>query len=253
MAKQLLTINTGSSSVRAAIYEVDAAPCLTVQGVIEGVGLPRGRVLIRGSDGQALLTEEREFRHGDQAVETLLGELNAHGGGPGPDAAGHRIVHGGSRYSQPELVTSAVMAHLRSLVPLDPMHLPRAIGAVETVTRHYASIPQVACFDTAFHRHMPRVAQLYGLPHELAEAGVVRYGFHGLSYEYVMQELRQMDAPAAAGRVVIAHLGNGASMAAIHAGLSVETTMGFTPAGGLVMGTRSGDLDPGGGRPEVLI
>jgi len=138
-----------------------------------------------------------------------------------------------------------VVADLRALVPIDPNHLPQAIAAIEAVVRAYPAVPQVVCFDTAFHSRMPRVARLYALPRDLAEGGVVRYGFHGLSYEYVVGELRRLDRGAYDGRVVVAHLGNGASMAAVRGGVGVDTTMGFTSTGGLVMGTRSGDLDPG--------
>ncbi|MDQ4001953.1 MAG: acetate/propionate family kinase, partial [Actinomycetota bacterium] len=159
-------------------------------------------------------------------------------------AVGHRIVHGGDRYREPQRVAPEVVADLRALVPIDPNHLPQAIAAIEAVGRAYPAVPQVVCFDTAFHSRMPRVARLYALPRDLAEGGVVRYGFHGLSYEYVMEELRRLDPEAYDGRVVVAHLGNGASMAAVWGGVGVDTTMGFTPTGGLVMGTRSGDLDP---------
>jgi acetate kinase len=160
------------------------------------------------------------------------------------DAIGHRVVHGGSRYSLPERVTAELLDTLRELVSIDPAHLPQAIRAIEVAANLRPDVPQVACFDTAFHRSMPRIAQLYPLPRELAEAGVIRYGFHGLSYEYIVDQLRQIEPPAGR-RVIVAHLGNGASMAAIRDGLSLDTTMGFTPTGGLMMGTRSGDLDPG--------
>jgi acetate kinase len=142
-------------------------------------------------------------------------------------------------------VTADLLATLRSLIPVDPEHLPQAIAAIEGLSDALPAVPQVACFDTAFHRTMPRVAQTYALPRRYTDAGVVRYGFHGLSYEYVVERLRTIDPSAARGRVVIAHLGNGASMAAIRDGRSVDTTMGFSPTGGLVMSTRPGDLDPG--------
>jgi acetate kinase len=138
-----------------------------------------------------------------------------------------------------------VVATIRQLILIDPTHLPQAIAAIKAVGAAFPTVPQVACFDTAFHRQMPRVAQTYALPHEYAEQGLVRYGFHGLSYEYIMGELARIDPTAARGKVIIAHLGNGASMVAVREGRSVETTMGFTPSGGLVMGTRPGDLDPG--------
>jgi acetate kinase len=159
-------------------------------------------------------------------------------------AVGHRIVHGGHRHREPQRVTPEVVADLRALVPIDPNHLPHAIAAIEAVGRAYPAVPQVVCFDTAFHSRMPRVARLYALPRQLAQEGIVRYGFHGLSYEYVMEELRRLDPEAFDARVVVAHLGSGASMAAVRGGVGVDTTMGFTPTGGLVMGTRSGDLDP---------
>ncbi len=179
------------------------------------------------------------------ALEALMGGLRDRGLVRDDLAAvGHRIVHGGDRHREPQRVTLGVVADLWALVPIDPNHLPQAIAAIEAVGRAYPTVTQVACFDTAFHSLMPRVARLYGLPSRLAEEGIIRYGFHGLSYEYVMEELRRLEPEAAAGRVVVAHLGNGASMAAVRGGVGVDTTMGFTPTGGLVMGTRSGDLDP---------
>ena len=158
---------------------------------------------------------------------------------------GHRVVHGGAWYAAPARITPELSANLRALVALDPLHLPQALAVIEAAGRAFPGVPQVACFDTAFHRQMPRVARLYALPRRYAEAGVVRYGFHGLSYEYISEALRRIDPAAAAGRVIIAHLGNAASLAAVRDGVSIETTMGFSPTGGLVMGTRSGDLDPG--------
>jgi acetate kinase len=154
------------------------------------------------------------------------------------------VVHGGSRYWEPEIVTPVLLSALEKLIPIDPDHLPHAITGLRAVAKAYPDVPQVACFDTGFHRTLPAVARRYALPQELADEGVIRYGFHGLSYEYVVEELRGLEGPAAGGRVIAAHLGNGASMAAIRQGHSIDTTMGFSPAGGLVMGTRCGDLDP---------
>jgi acetate kinase len=156
-------------------------------------------------------------------------------------AIGHRVVHGGERLVAPTLVDEAVLAELRRIAPLDPDHLPAQIGVLEATRARFPSIPQVACFDTAFHAAMPRVAQLLPIPRRYFDAGVRRYGFHGLSYEYLLSRL----GAASHGRVVMAHLGSGASLCAVRGGHSVETTMGFTPAGGIPMGTRSGDLDPG--------
>jgi len=159
-------------------------------------------------------------------------------------AVGHRVVFG-MKHSEPERVTPRLLADLRRITPYDPEHLRREIRMIEAIRRRHPSLPQVACFDTAFHRTMPRVAKLLPIPRRYAARGVERYGFHGLSYAYLMEELGRLDAAAAEGRVILAHLGNGASLAAVHRGKSIDTSMGFTPASGLVMSTRSGDLDPG--------
>src|SRR5262249_50561183 len=160
-------------------------------------------------------------------------------------AIGQRIVQGGRHYSAPTLITDTLLAVLRALMPPHTQHLPPALQVIACLRHPLPHVPQVACFDTAFHRQMPRVAQIYALPLSLRDVGVERYGFHGLSYEYILQELRALDGDAANGRVIVAHLGHGASMAAVHHGVAVDTTMGLTPTGGLVMSTRSGDLDPG--------
>jgi acetate kinase len=158
---------------------------------------------------------------------------------------GHRVVHGGADFVAPQLVSGEIVAALHGLVRIDPLHLPQAIDAIEALRDAFPDLPQVTCFDTAFHRTMPEVARAYPIPRAYRDEGVVRYGFHGLSYEYILDRLRAEDAAVAKTRIVVAHLGNGASMAAIEGGRSVDTTMGFTPTGGLVMGTRTGDLDPG--------
>ena len=160
-------------------------------------------------------------------------------------AIGHRVVHGGPRYSEPQRLTSEVMVELRRLSPYDPEHLPAEIELIETLGRRYPTVPQVACFDTAFHRAMPRVARLLPIPRRYDEAGVRRYGFHGLSYAYLMEELTRIAGQEAKGLVILAHLGNGASMAAVQRGRCIDTSMGLTPTAGLPMSTRSGDLDPG--------
>jgi acetate kinase len=160
---------------------------------------------------------------------------------PRPDAAGHRLVHGGAHHIAPELITLAVTKELQRLIPFAPLHLPGEIEGIEVTAARYPDLPQVACFDTAFHRQMPEVAQRFALPRALWDEGIRRFGFHGISFEYIMQAL----GDAAPSRIIIAHLGNGASMAAIRDGRPLDTTMGFTPAGGFMMGTRSGDLDPG--------
>jgi acetate kinase len=196
------------------------------------------------ADPDGRIVEDRALALPDHrhALEALLRWLESAGT---PAAAGHRVVHGGPDYSAPQRVTTELLATLRSLVPIDPEHLPQAIAAIEGLSDALPAVPQVACFDTAFHRTMPHIAQTYALPRRYTDVGVIRYGFHGLSYEYVVERLRAIDPISADGRVVIAHLGNGASMAAIRNGRSIETTMGFSPTGGLVMSTRPGDLDPG--------
>jgi len=157
---------------------------------------------------------------------------------------GHRVVHG-MKHSEPEWVTPKLLSELHRIKPYDPDHLPREIGLIEAFLRRHPKLPQVACFDTAFHRTMPRVAKLLPIPRRYAAKGVERYGFHGLSYAYLMEELSRVDPAAAKGRVILAHLGNGASLAAVRHGKSIDTSMGFTPTAGLVMSTRTGDLDPG--------
>ena len=161
------------------------------------------------------------------------------------DAVGHRIVSGGALRSEPQMITSQLLSSLRDHIPVDPDHMPQAVSAIEAVSQRFPDLPQVACFDSAFHRTMPRVAQQLGIPARFFDQGILRYGFHGISYEYVMWELRKLDSDLAEMRIVAAHLGHGASVTAIKGGKSLDTSMAFTPASGLVMGTRSGDLDPG--------
>jgi len=243
---RLLTINTGSSSLKAALYRfAGGSEQLELQAEAERIGHPDARLHVEDADGRSLFTRQDSLPGHADALRAFLDWLRGRGDEGRLDAVGHRVVHGGSHYSEPQLIEDGVVAALRDLIPIDPNHLPQAIAAIEATRRAFPAAPEVACFDTAFHRHLPRVARQYALPRELEQAGVVRYGFHGLSYEYVMGELRTLDPDAAAGRVVIAHLGNGASMAAVRGGTSIDTTMGFTPTGGLVMGTRAGDLDPG--------
>lgn len=178
------------------------------------------------------------------AVVFLLDWLEARPDFASIRAVGHRVVHG-MRHSEPERITPRLLAELHRITPYDPAHLPREIGLIEAIRRRQPGLTQVACFDTAFHRTMPRLARLLPIPRRYQAKGVERYGFHGLSYSYLMEELGRIDRASANGRVILAHLGNGASLAAVHRGRSIDTSMGFTPAAGLVMSTRSGDLDPG--------
>ncbi len=244
-ARRILTINTGSSSLKAALYDLDHEERLRVAAQAERIGLSESRMRVTDAGGATLLDERRDLPDHAAGVQALFVWLRQRQLADQLGAIGHRVVHGGSRYSQPHLIDDDLLRTLQELVPIDPDHLPQAISAIQAAQQAYPAMPQVACFDTAFHRSMPRVAQIYALPRRLADEGVIRYGFHGLSYEYILSALRAEDARAADGRVIIAHLGNGASLCAIRDGASVETTMGFSPTGGLVMGTRSGDLDPG--------
>jgi acetate kinase len=220
----ILALNCGSSSLKYALFAGERAAS---RGEIDHIGASNAG----GAKGVA--------DHG-AAVHAVFDELTG-ANAPAPVAIGHRVVHGGPRYTDPARVTKEVLAALRDATPFAPLHLPAELRAVEAATERFGDVPQVVCFDTSFHRTMPEVARRYPLPSALYEAGVRRYGFHGLSYEYVVETL----GPAKLGRAVLAHLGNGASMAAVRDGISVDTTMGFTPTGGLVMGTRTGDLDPG--------
>src|SRR5918997_2737456 len=246
-ARRLLTINTGSSSLKAALYRLreDATETPELRVEASRIGGKSGGMRLVDDRGEILEERRDDLPDHAAALDALMSRLRDRGLDRDDLAAvGHRIVHGGDRHCEPERLTPGVVTDLRALVPIDPNHLPQAIAAIEAVGRTYPAVPQVACFDTAFHSRMPRVARLYALPSRFAEGGIIRYGFHGLSYEYVMEELRRLEPEAAAGRVVVAHLGNGASMAAVRGGVGVDTTMGFTPTGGPVMGTRSGDLDP---------
>jgi len=242
---RLLTINTGSSSLKTAFYDLGREETLRLAGQVGRIGLSGSQIRITDASGATVLDQQRGLPDHAAALQAVVTEAQRYDPGVKLDAVGHRVVHGGRHYREPRVIDDALIGALQALIPIDPDHLPQALDAIHFISRTYPGLPQVACFDTAFHRTMPRVAQLYALPRWLADAGVIRYGFHGLSYEYILGELRAQDRVAAEGRVIIAHLGNGASMAAVRDGIGVDTTMGFTPTGGLVMGTRSGDLDPG--------
>ncbi len=242
---QILTINTGSSSLKVALYEFGRDATLLLSGQVERIGGAGCRLRLTDAQGKTLVDQAQTVTDHGSALEAVLAWLRAHH----PDltlvAVGHRLVHGGSEYLEPQRVTPELIANLRKLIPIAPNHLPQAVQAIEVVAKAYPDLLQVTCFDTSFHRHMPRTAQLFPLPRHFADEGVIRYGFHGLSYESIMEQLRNQALHEAEGRVIIAHLGNGASLAAVRGGVGLETTMGFTPAGGLMMGTRCGDIDPG--------
>ncbi len=244
----ILTLNSGSSSIKFSLYDMahDGAGRLELSGSLQRIGLPDGRFTASAAAGASLIDETRALPDTAAALDTLLRWLAANCSLPRAQAVGHRIVHGGPCHTRPELITPRLLAALRELIPLAPEHLPGELAVIAAIGKAYPGVPQVACFDTAFHQDRPQVAQIYGLPWHYAEEGVVRYGFHGLSYESIMRQLAREAGPEVAnGRVVVAHLGNGSSMAAIHGGRGMDATMGFTPLSGLVMSTRPGDLDPG--------
>ena len=241
----ILTINSGSSSLKFALFAPDVRPARLLTGRVERIGMPGSRLVMAGADGGR---EDSAVKVPDQAaaVALLMDRLRRVVGLENVAVVGHRVVHGGNRFHRPELITPEILDELRRIVPYDPDHLPGEIGAIEAFLRLDPKLPQVACFDTAFHHDLPRVAQIIAIPRRYEAAGIRRYGFHGLSYAYLMEELgRIAGAGAARGRVILAHLGSGASLAAVRDGRCIETTMGLTPTSGLVMGTRCGDIDPG--------
>jgi len=240
----ILTINAGSSSIRFAAFETSATPIRVLDGKMERIGTPEVCFVV-GRSGEVPKQIDIRDAQGRSAADTLVEWLETQSVVAKPDAAGHRVVHG-MMHTAPQRVTPELMAELKGITPYDPEHLPREIELIEALQRCYSDVPHVVCFDTAFHRTMPRIATQLPIPRRYFANGVQRYGFHGLSYTFLMQELIRIGDPAARqGRIILAHLGGGASLAAILNGRCVDTSMGFTPAAGLVMGTRSGDLDPG--------
>jgi len=240
----VLTLNGGSSSIRFAVYEAGDTPRGRLDGKIDRIGSSGTNLIVNDPAGTPQVPRRLAAADHRTAVGFLLDWLETHPVFASVKAAGHRVVHG-MKHSDPERVTPKLLAELHRITPYAPDHLPREIGLIEALRKRYPTLPQVACFDTAFHRTMPRVARLLPLPRRYAAMGVERYGFHGLSYAYLMEELDRLDSAATKGRVILAHLGNGASLAAVRHGKSIDTSMGFTPAAGLVMSTRTGDLDPG--------
>jgi len=243
----VLTINGGSSSIRFALYDARDIATKLLGGKIDRIGLRGSTMTVEEMLHGAASRTETSVDAADHrsAAVFLLDRLGAHPSFAAVRAVGHRIVHG-MQHSSPERVTPGLLAELKEIIPYDPEHLPREVELIETIRRMHPDLEQVACFDTAFHRTMPRVATVLPIPRRYESKGVQRYGFHGLSYTYLMAELQRIGDPAAAhGRVILAHLGNGASLAAVRDGRCIDTSMGFTPTSGLVMSTRSGDLDPG--------
>jgi acetate kinase len=244
----LLTINGGSSSLKFALFPrtAEAATRPLLKGRVERIGLEGTRAVIPGAGGDGPQQVDVDAPDLGSAADWLIDLLDRTIGWATVAGIAHRIVHGGSKYVGPQRITPEVLADLRRIRPMDPDHLPGEIAVVERFHRRLPDVPQVACFDTAFHHDLPRVARIVPIPRRFEAAGVRRYGFHGLSYTYLMEALAHAAGPEAAdGRMILAHLGNGASMAAVHRGRPIDTTMALTPAAGLVMSTRSGDIDPG--------
>ncbi len=241
----VLTINGGSSSIKFALYQINNSLRKQLSGKIVRIGLSGATLTYTDSSNNQKNSVAIDAGGYTAATNALITWLEPHLGNAKPVAIGHRVVHG-LRHSKPEIVTQALLDELRQISAYDPEHLPLEIKLIEQFQQRFPKLPQIACFDTAFHHTLPRVAKILPVPHRYDALGIQRYGFHGLSYQYLMQELeRQAGIEVAQGRVILAHLGNGASMAAVHRGQSKDTSMGFSPAGGLVMGTRTGDLDPG--------
>jgi acetate kinase len=241
----VLTINGGSSSIRFAIFDAARTPQRLLQGKMERIGSESASLSVEPGAGLAPVHTKVELGKRAAAGDFLMDWLESQPLFKTIGGVGHRVVHG-MLHTAPELVTAPLLDELKRIIPFDPEHLPRELELIETVRRRHPRLPQVVCFDTAFHRSMPRVATQLPIPRRYADKGVQRYGFHGLSYTFLMQELTRLGDPAATqGRVILAHLGSGASLAAVRDGRCIDTSMGFTPTSGLVMGTRSGDLDPG--------
>ncbi len=244
-SSSILTINGGSSSIKFAIYQRGEPLERGLNGKIDRIGLSGTNLTFNDSAGKQPDSQRIAATDHKSAASFLIDWLEGQKSFKSVGAVGHRVVHG-MQHTAPELVTQELLDELRRLSPIDPDHLPREIELIEAFRRRHPKLPQIACFDTAFHTTMPRVAKMLPIPRRYEAKGIQRYGFHGLSYAYLMQELARLGDPAAKkGRVILAHLGNGASMAAVRDGKSIDTSMAFTPTAGLVMSTRSGDLDPG--------
>ncbi len=244
--RYLGVLNAGSSSIKFAVHRSRPELDLAFRGQIESIGVAP-RLELKDADGAPLREQKwpaAEFDH-VAATREIIAIIQTQLGRGAIVAVGHRVVHGGTRHRAPERVDAALLADLETLVPLAPLHQPQNLAPIRAIAHGVGALPQVACFDTSFHASQPVIARSYALPRALRREGVLRYGFHGISCEFVSRRLRDLAPQPAAGRVVIAHLGNGASLCAVHNGESVASTMGFTAADGLMMGTRCGSVDPG--------
>jgi acetate kinase len=249
MNGDVLVINAGSSSIKVSLFgSTEDGPALQVAIQVEGIGTPTPHGSGRGPDREVLFDQKWLAGAGPtdhrQALAFVVRGLTETHPDWEPAAVGHRVVHGGTLYRQPVVLDATVRANLEKLVPLVPLHQPANLEGIDAATEAFPRVPQVACFDTAFHQGHPWVADTFGLPRQLYDEGVRRYGFHGISYEYVARQMRELAPDVARGRLVVAHLGNGASLCAIRDGRSIDSTMSFTPLDGLLMGTRCGQIDP---------
>jgi acetate kinase len=243
--QSILTINGGSSSIKFALFQTAKPLKRELYGKVDRIGLSGTSLAFHEAEGKPEAICKLAAANYKSAANSLIDWLEKQKGFASIQAMGHRVVHG-MKHTEPEIVTPKLLKELHRISPYDPDHLPGEIELIETFRRRHPKLPQLACFDTAFHQTMPRVAKLLPIPRRFDAKGVQRYGFHGLSYAYLVEELKRLGDPAAVrGRVILAHLGNGASLAAVRDGKSMDTSMGFTPTAGLVMSTRSGDLDPG--------
>lgn len=241
-----LVLNAGSSSLKFCVFQRPAGDAwrLASRGQIDGIG-STPRLSVKDANDQSLAKKDVKVADGHEAVEALAVWLRSQYGGARVLGVGHRVVHGGAQFKGPTVVDEHVLEELHKLIPLAPLHQPYNLAAIEAVVERLPGVPQVACFDTSFHRGQPAVAELIPLPRELRQQGLQRYGFHGLSYEYIASVLPQVASDVARGRVIVAHLGSGASMCALKEGKSVDSSLGFTALDGLCMGTRPGSIDPG--------
>ena len=250
MNKYLLVINAGSSSIKFAIYQKGVSPeqlLAAAAGQIEGIG-SQPSFTVKTSDGLVLLERKlsvNEAHNHPDAINIIHSWLWEYCEDGALLAVGHRVVHGGQRYFAPVLVDATILAELDTLIPLAPLHQPHNLATIRAILETMPSLPQVACFDTAFHRTQPNVAQSFAIPRRFADEGIRHYGFHGLSYEYIASVLPALEPALADAKIIVAHLGSGASLCALQNGCSIATTMGFSPLDGLVMGTRCGNIDPG--------
>jgi acetate kinase len=243
---RILTVNGGSSSIKFALFEAGDGLQRILKGSIERIGLPQPTFQVQGPAAADSISRPAAAADHTAAIAELMNWVQQRAESDALSAVAHRVVHGGPKYSAPQRISAEMIDELRRLSPFDPEHLPEEVRLTEAFHRRFPQLPQVACFDTDFHRELPRVARLLPIPRRYEAQGVRRYGFHGLSYAYLMEQLQHVAGDSAVqGRVILAHLGSGASLAAVRAGKSVDTSMGFTPAAGVPMSTRSGDLDPG--------